>query len=57
MPSATESVADAELEVSRTYLRACILMLLAEEAGYGYELCDHLADLGANGTSLHRGVT
>lgn len=45
----TDSVADAELEIPSSYLRACILVLLAEEAGYGYELSDDLPYLAAAG--------
>lgn len=53
----SDPFADTELEVPRNYLRACILLLLAEEAGYGYELSSHLPDLGADSKSLHRGGT
>lgn len=45
----TDSVADVEIEIPPSYLRACILVLLAEEAGYSYELSDHLAYLAAAG--------
>lgn len=45
----TDSVSGAELEIPPSYLRACILVLLAEEAGYGYELSDHLPYLAAAG--------
>lgn len=42
----TDSV-DPELEIPPSYLRACLLVLLAEEAGYGYELSEHLSYLAA----------
>lgn len=54
---APESFPDPELEIPRNYVRACILVLLTEEAGYGYELSDHLPDLGAAGSSAHRSGT
>lgn len=54
---AVEPFADINLEVPRTYFRACVLVLLAEQAGYGYELFAHLEALGAAPKSLHRGAT
>lgn len=54
---APDSSTDITLEVPRNYLRACILLLLTEQAGYGYELSSHLPGLGADTGTLQRGAT
>lgn len=54
---APDPFTESSLEVPRNYLRACILLLLTEEAGYGYELSSHLPGLGADTGTLQRGAT
>lgn len=47
---------DTELGVPRNYLRACLLLLLAEQPSHGYELWLNLPTLGADPGTAHTGV-
>jgi len=42
--------ASGRILVTRTYLEGCLLLLLAESPGHGYELAERLAEFGLGGT-------
>lgn len=55
-----KAVSDAEAQATglpRHYLRACLLLLVAESPAHGYELLAHVSDLGmtkVDTSSLYR---
>lgn len=57
MKSGREDLGPAAL--ARNYLQGCLLLLVAESPGHGYELLDHLPDLGldhVDSSALYRAL-